>query len=311
MRQNERYRTAQRRRRRRRPAAVRARAFLAGLLAAGGLLLGAGHAFDNGAAAPPAPPAQNQPRETAQPAEALGAVAVLPEPAVSGADQADAWEPAKPESGQAGERQPRAPGLEENGTTGTAVDTADWKLRLVNPWNPLPESYEVRLTQLKNGHAVDERCYPDLQEMMDACRAAGLSPLICSSYRTREKQEALYKNKVNRLIAQGYAQLDAETEAGKSVAVPGTSEHQLGLAVDIVDIANQNLNESQENTAVQKWLMENSWKYGYILRYPNEKSAVTGIIYEPWHYRYVGRDAAEEIHAQGVCLEEYLGVTGV
>ena len=142
--------------------------------------------------------------------------------------------------------------------------------------------------------------------MMDACRAAGNSPVICSSYRSYEKQQSLYQNKVNRLAAQGYSQEKAREEAAKAVALPGTSEHQLGLAVDIVDIANQNLDSSQEDTAVQQWLMEHSWEYGFILRYPNDKSDITGIIYEPWHYRYVGKDAAAEIYQQGLCLEEYL-----
>ena len=182
----------------------------------------------------------------------------------------------------------------------------EWKLMLVNPWNPLPEDYTFTLKELSNGHAVDERCYPDLQKMMDACRSAGLSPVICSSFRTREMQQDLFQNKINRLMAQGLSQDDAETEAAKVVAVPGTSEHQLGLALDIVDLNNQNLDESQESTPVQKWLMEHSWEYGFILRYPNEKSEITGIIYEPWHYRYVGVDAASEIHELGVCLEEYL-----
>lgn len=181
-----------------------------------------------------------------------------------------------------------------------------WKLILVNPWNKITEGYEVALTQLKDGEAVDERCYPDLQNMMDDCRAAGLEPIICSSYRSQEKQEKLYNNKVERLMNQGYSLEEARIEAGKSVAVPGTSEHQLGLAVDIVDKAYQNLDENQEKTAVQRWLMENSWKYGFILRYPNEKSNITGIIYEPWHYRYVGKEAAKEIYDQGICLEEYL-----
>ena len=142
--------------------------------------------------------------------------------------------------------------------------------------------------------------------MMDDCRAAGNSPLICSSYRSQEKQESLYQNKVDRLRAQGYSPEKAKAEAAKSVALPGTSEHQLGLAVDIVDVNNQNLDKSQENTAVQKWLMEHSWEYGFILRYPGDKSETTGIIYEPWHYRYVGKEAAGEIHEQGICLEEYL-----
>ena len=182
----------------------------------------------------------------------------------------------------------------------------DWRLTLVGPWNPLPEDREIAVTRLKSGQAVDERCYPELQDMMDDCRAAGLSPVICSSYRTWEKQERLFTAQVNKLLARGYPQDEAEKEAGTAVAVPGTSEHQLGLAVDIVDLSNQRLDESQEKTAVQKWLMKNSWKYGFILRYPNEKSAVTGIIYEPWHYRYVGGDAAREIHQRGICLEEYL-----
>lgn len=182
----------------------------------------------------------------------------------------------------------------------------DWMLTLVNPWNPLPEEYSFQVKQLSNGHSVDERCYPDLQAMMDDCRAAGLSPVICSSYRSREKQAQLFQNKADRLMAQGYSREAAGAEAVKSVAAPGTSEHQLGLALDIVDVNNQNLDTSQEDTAVQKWLMEHSWEYGFILRYPNGKSEVTGIIYEPWHYRYVGRETAKAIYDAGLCLEEYL-----
>lgn len=181
-----------------------------------------------------------------------------------------------------------------------------WSLLLVNPWTPLPEDYDLTLTQLSNGHSVDQRCYPDLQEMMDDCRAAGLSPLICSSYRTQEKQEQLYQNKVDRLAAQGWSLEEAKVEAAKSVAIPGTSEHQLGLAVDIVDKHSQVLDNSQADTPAQQWLMEHSWEYGFILRYPEGKSEITGIIYEPWHYRYVGKEAAAEIHELGLCLEEYL-----
>ena len=181
-----------------------------------------------------------------------------------------------------------------------------WNLMLVNPRNPLPEDYTLTLAELKNGLSVDERCYPDLRAMMDACREAGLSPVICSAYRTWEYQEGLFQNRVSALMAQGYSEASAEAEAGRSVAVPGTSEHQLGLAVDIVDMGNQHLDESQEGTAVQKWRMEHCWEYGFILRYPSGKSELTGIIYEPWHYRYVGREDAERIHALGVCLEEYL-----
>ena len=191
-------------------------------------------------------------------------------------------------------------------TTEPVELNSDWRLILVNQWNKLPDDYSINLTQLRNGNAIDERAYPDLQDMMDAARAEGFSPLICSSYRTQEEQEELYIEKVNQYLAEGYSQESAETEAGKWVAFPGTSEHQTGLAVDIVALSYQVLDEHQEETAEQKWLMENAYKYGFILRYPPEKSHITGVNYEPWHYRYVGKEAAREIHEQGLCLEEYL-----
>ena len=184
----------------------------------------------------------------------------------------------------------------------------EWNLLLVNPWNPIPENYEPELTYLRNGQAVDSRCYPELQQMMDDCRAAGFDPLICASYRTMEKQEALFEDKEARLIREGCPENEVEAEAGKVVAYPGTSEHQLGLALDIVDVSYQQLDTEQENTPVQQWLMKNSWKYGFVLRYPTDKSDITGIIYEPWHYRYVGKEAAAEIYENKLCLEEYLGI---
>lgn len=184
----------------------------------------------------------------------------------------------------------------------------EWNLLLVNPWNPIPENYEPELTYLRNGQAVDSRCYPELQQMMDDCRTAGLEPLICASYRTMEKQEALFEDKEARLIREGYPENEVEDEAAKVVAYPGTSEHQLGLALDIVDVSYQQLDTEQENTPVQQWLMKNSWKYGFVLRYPADKSDITGIIYEPWHYRYVGKEAAAEIYENKLCLEEYLGI---
>lgn len=179
-------------------------------------------------------------------------------------------------------------------------------LTLVNPWNSMPEGYVPQLYTLSDGQQVDRRCYDDLMLMLDDCRAAGNSPYICSAYRTWDKQQALFDNKIQRLENEG---MDAETariEAAKVVAVPGTSEHQLGLALDIIDSGYTNLDEGQENTATQQWLMAHSWRYGFILRYPNGTTDITGIIYEPWHYRYVGRTAAKQIHELGVTLEEYI-----
>lgn len=187
-----------------------------------------------------------------------------------------------------------------------AVEEDAWQLRLVSAAHPLPEDFEVpELTKLKGGHAIDSRVYPALQQMMDDCRAAGLNPVICSSYRTHDKQEELFRKKVNTLRKQGYSQEEAETEAARWVARPGTSEHETGLAVDIVDKSYQLLDEKQEQTPVQQWLMAHCAEYGFILRYSVEKSDLTGIGYEPWHYRYVGVEAAKAITEQGFCLEEY------
>lgn len=188
-----------------------------------------------------------------------------------------------------------------------AEEETDWKLLLVNPWNTLPEDFSVELVTLATcGLKVDKRIRADLNEMFFACRDAGLRPLICSAYRTQATQTRLYNNKISRLRAAGYDREAAEEEAGRWVAVPGTSEHQTGLALDIVSAGYQVLNKKQENTAEQKWLMEHCWEYGFILRYPEDKCDITGIGYEPWHYRYVGREAALAMRDSGQCLEEYL-----
>lgn len=193
-----------------------------------------------------------------------------------------------------------------DGERANKVNLSDWRLILVNRQNKMPENYDIDLTHLKNGHAIDSRCYSELQEMFDDCRQEGLSPVICSSFRSWDKQNKLFYQEVNKYLGMGYGLKYSKSEAEKSVEIPGTSEHQLGLALDIVDINYQLLDEKQEDTPVQQWLLKNSWKYGFILRYPNEKSKITGIIYEPWHYRYVGKEAAKEIYRQKICLEEYL-----
>ena len=138
-------------------------------------------------------------------------------------------------------------------------------------------------------------------------RKEGLDFWICSAYRTMEKQTDLYNNKVSRLQAEGLSYEDAYRQAGTVVAYPGTSEHNLGLAADIVAKDYQLLDDKQAETPEAKWLEENCWRYGFILRYPTDKTGETGIIFEPWHYRYVGKEAAREIMEQGICLEEYLG----
>ena len=182
----------------------------------------------------------------------------------------------------------------------------DELLTLVNFENTIPKDWKVDLVQLNNGQSVDRRIYDDLIAMLQAAKSEGLNPLICSSYRTNEKQEQLYQNKVSEYLSQGYSKVEASDKAAFWVARPGTSEHQLGLAVDIVSTKNQRLDRSQENTVEQQWLIQNSWKDGFVLRYPTNKNSITGVGYEPWHYRYVGKEHAKKINELGVCLEEYV-----
>ena len=189
----------------------------------------------------------------------------------------------------------------------TPPDRGSWNLILVNFENSLPEDFTVpALTELRYRQSIDSRAYPALQQMMDDARAAGLQPLICSSWRDWDTQVRLFEGEIQDWLAKGYSPEDAEAQAAIWVARPGTSEHQTGLAVDIVDMNYQLLDEAQERTPVQQWLMAHCAEYGFILRYPTDKSDITHIGYEPWHYRYVGVEAAKEIMERGLCLEEYL-----
>lgn len=185
------------------------------------------------------------------------------------------------------------------------ADETAWCLILVNKWNELPSDYKVELIKLSNGECVDTRIYPMLQSMFDAARADGIYPIVASGYRTAQKQQEILNAKIEELKSSGYSNEDAETEAKYWVAVPGTSEHQLGLAVDI----NADGVHSY-GTEVYKWLEKNAHLYGFINRYPADKKEITGVANEPWHYRYVGIEAATEIHKRGICLEEYLDKYG-
>ena len=176
----------------------------------------------------------------------------------------------------------------------------EWYLIVVNRWNETPEDYRVELTELSNGQKVDSRIYPYLQEMFDAARKDGIYPVVREGYRTYEEQQKILDDKIKAYINEGYSQSRAERTAKEWVALPGTSEHQLGIAVDI------NADKSKSsNDEVYTWLVANAHNYGFILRYPQGKQEITGTSYEPWHYRYVGVDAAREIYERGICLEEY------
>ncbi|EEW62431.2 serine-type D-Ala-D-Ala carboxypeptidase [Enterococcus faecium 509] len=193
--------------------------------------------------------------------------------------------------------------LEENAlaTAKEQGDEQEWSLILVNRQNPIPAQYDVELEQLSNGERIDIRISPYLQDLFDAARTDGVYPIVASGYRTTEKQQEIMDEKIAEYKAKGYTSAQAKAEAETWVAVPGTSEHQLGLAVDInADGIHSTGNE------VYRWLDENSYRFGFIRRYPPDKTEITGVSNEPWHYRYVGIEAATEMYNQGVCLEEYL-----
>lgn len=179
-------------------------------------------------------------------------------------------------------------------------NSEEWNLVLVNSKNSLPKNYDIELTRLSNGVCVDERIYPPLQQMFDDARSQGINPIVREGFRTRDDQEEIMKNRINKYISEGYSKTEAKNKAHDEVAKPGTSEHELGLAVDI------NAGEGSTPEQVYSWLTENAYKYGFILRYPSGKESITGIDYEPWHYRYVGKKSAKEIHNKQITLEEYL-----
>lgn len=184
--------------------------------------------------------------------------------------------------------------------------TTDWNLMLVNKDNPIPSGYKVETEKVEEKWYIDIRIKEALESMIADARKQGLSPLVCSAYRTSEYQTNLFNKKVSEYRKKGYSQKDAEEQAAFWVTIPGTSEHELGLSLDIVDRKYQILDEKQENTEVQKWLIEHCYEYGFILRYPTDKKDITKINYEPWHYRYVGVKDAMFIKEKGFCLEEYI-----
>lgn len=179
-----------------------------------------------------------------------------------------------------------------------SASAEDWNLLLVNKWNPLPKDYEVKLKKLPGGEKVDERIYKPLMEMLKAAeeKNLGKTPIVVAGYRTYSDQQKLYDKEVKKYTSEGMSEQEAKKQAGQKVALPGTSEHELGLAVDL----------NGTTYDLFPWLQENCHKYGFIHRYPAGKTEITGTMEEIWHYRYVGKEAAAKIHEQGVCLEEYL-----
>ena len=175
---------------------------------------------------------------------------------------------------------------------------------MVNRWYPVPKDYIVELKALKNGRLVAAECYDALVQMVADCTAAGCHPDVIDGNRTNYGQSSLFSMRLKDYMQRGCSYEEAYALTAEVVAIPGTSEHQLGLAVDILDMRYPKEYIGDDNCLI--WLQENCWKYGFIVRYPNEKKEITGIIFEPWHYRYVGVELAMELKELGLCLEEYI-----
>ncbi len=220
-----------------------------------------------------------------------------------------------------GETSPDAQPDEENPITVVIpqkpqVDLSSWELILVNRDNPLEGEPFVSLKSVKFGYApmgysVDERIYTPLEAMFAAAKEDGINLYLTSAYRSVEKQQQLYDNKINYYLGKGYSIADATRLAEEVLSIPGRSEHHTGLAVDItseqwIKQTGGELLESFESSPAGIWLAENCADYGFILRYPKNKESITKISYEPWHLRYVGVENAKYMNEHGMCLEEFI-----
>lgn len=187
--------------------------------------------------------------------------------------------------------------------------TQDWRLMLINAEHLLPEDYDFEKTVIEDNYSFDSRAAEALIQMLSDGRAAGYSLRIVSTYRTVERSEYLYNRKIGEYQSIGYSEADAAVEAAKWVAPPRQSEHNAGLAIDVVsrdyDQVYGDLMHEFENFPAFTWLSEHCAEYGFVLRYPEDKQEITGITYEPWHYRYVGVEHAQKMQELNMCLEEY------
>ena len=189
-----------------------------------------------------------------------------------------------------------------NDISNTEKEITDWELTLVNYENQMTEDFEVELSSIDSIRKFDSRAIDNLNQMILDMKKEGLRNIwIQSAYRTIEEQEKLFNDKVNYFLSIGKTEEEAENLTLRMINKPGTSEHNLGLAVDF-----NYVNKEFENTKEFAWLIENAENYGFILRYKEEKTNITKVYYEPWHWRYVGIEHAKKMNELDMCLEEYI-----
>lgn len=179
---------------------------------------------------------------------------------------------------------------------------------LVNKKHAVPEGYTLVLHQLPNGIEVAEEIYEALTAMWQDCEAAneGHKLAVVSGYRNKDKQQWLLDEEIKKNRRAGMNEVEAEEDALRSVSPAGYSEHETGLCVDILAADYQYMDEKQEECPVNEWLQAHCTEYGFVVRYPKNKEDVTGFMYESWHFRYVGREIAEQMSEEGLTLEEYI-----
>ena len=179
---------------------------------------------------------------------------------------------------------------------------SQWNLKLVNKDHSVDRSYVPELAEIDDGIQFDKRAISHLKEMINAMYKADITKIwVQSAYRSYDKQEELFNRKVEEYKKQGKKQEEAENLAQTIVHRPEMSEHNLGLAADFNTVTNE-----FEETKAFEWLQKNAHNYGFILRYPKDKQDITGITYESWHWRYVGKEHAKVMKEKGYCLEEYI-----
>lgn len=179
-------------------------------------------------------------------------------------------------------------------------------LILVNKENPLDFTYTPKLRWICEGRLqIQETVYEDLVELLKAGEEAGYNYWIASAYRSREYQEELMEAEIEKNREAGLELEEARKKSEETLMEPGYSEHETGLAIDILVSGNPVMDIHQDEEPGNQWLREHAFRYGFILRYPEEKTDLTGIRYEPWHFRYVGREMAGYLQQQDLCLEEF------
>ncbi len=188
------------------------------------------------------------------------------------------------------------------------LNREDWNLVVVNAGREMPEGYVPELKEILGcGKYLDYRVAPHYEDMYYAAKKDGIILTPYSAYRSYERQKNNYNNLTKSYMSQyNLNEADARVKAATVILPPGTSEHNLGYAMDICGTES-----SFSNTKEYAWLQQHAHEYGFILRYTAEKQPITGIIPEPWHWRYVGVEYAEKIKNSGLCLEEYLDSIGV